>query len=536
MFSLRGKENRSGFSPVNYVLLIFTLAVVWRVFQLVHYKMIGTDDAYYASIARFFAEGYWERALDPYWSPFYPFLVSLPFRLGISLEASGIAISLLASAGSVILCFYLAKLIAGPHVGIIAAAIAAIHPRLVIISQTFMTEALYLFLACGALALFCYKFNASILSRKKLSIVIFFFIGFILSLAYLTRPEGIFCFALLFVLCVANLTLKKIPFIKFVSLKASGWNYALPIIMLLGFLATSFPYLYNIARIEGGLFFGEKGSANFYGAYKNDYKQAGITVEKSGHDYITGPKQSRKPGNYHMLKFLRRRPGLVIKRTFQNIPKALLDKIPSLMYWPLILLSLFGIFYRKKVLRSSYENIYVIWILLPVIIYSSLFLYRRFFVITLPLLIVFCAIGIEEMRHLMSRKFFSIFMSICVVLLLIYTNFSISSKQKPILYKEGGLWLKKHVAKHLVVSGRKPELSFYAEAEFRPLNAKRIKDLQNFLAKENVTHLVVEDYILPLSHPGLVSLLDTENAPQWLHQVYASAKEDHKLIIYEFRP
>lgn len=209
MFSLRGKENRSGFSRVNYVLLIFTLAVVWRVIQLVHYKMIGTDDAYYASIARFFAEGYWERALDPYWSPFYPFLVSLPFRLGISLEASGIAISLLASAGSVILCFFLAKLIAGPRVGIIAAAIAAIHPRLVIISQTFMTEALYLFLACGALALFCYKFNASILSRKKLSIVIFFFIGFILSLAYLTRPEGIFCFALLFVLCIANLTLKK---------------------------------------------------------------------------------------------------------------------------------------------------------------------------------------------------------------------------------------------------------------------------------------------------------------------------------------
>ncbi len=206
------------------------------------------------------------------------------------------------------------------------------------------------------------------------------------------------------------------------------------------------------------------------------------------------------------------------------------------MYWPLALLSLFGIFYRKKVLRSSYENIYIIWILLPVIIYSPLFLYRRFFVITLPLLIVFCAIGIEEMRHLMSRKFFSIFMSICVVLLLIYTNISISSKQKPILYKEGGLWLKKHVAKHLVVSGRKPELSFYAEAEFRPLNAKRIKDLQNFLAKENVTHLVVEDYILPLSHPGLVSLLDTENAPQWLHQVYASAKEGHKLIIYEFRP
>jgi 4-amino-4-deoxy-L-arabinose transferase-like glycosyltransferase len=535
VFSLRGKEDRTGFSPVNYLLLIYIFAVVWRVIQLVHYKVIGTDSAYYGSVARFFAEGYWERALDPYWSPFYPFLVSLPFRLGISLEASGIAVSLLASAGSVIVCFFLAKLVAGTRVGLIAAAIAAIHPRLVIMSQTFLTESLYLFLACGALALFCYALDSSTLKKKKTRIIIFFFIGILLSLSYLTRPEGILYFALLFVLCIASLILKR-SFTKSVSLKASSWNYVLPFIMLLGFVATSFPYLHNVARIEGGLSLGEKGSWNFYGAYRNDYKQAGITVTRADHDYITGPEQSRKPGNYHMFEFLRRRPGLVIKRTFQNIPIALLDKIPSLMYWPLILISLFGIFYRKKVPRSSYENIYVIWILIPVIIYSPLFLYRRFFVITLPLLIVFCAIGVEEMRHLMSRKFFSIFMSICVVLLLIYTNFSISSEPKPILYKEGGLWLKKNATKHLVVSGRKPELSFYAEAEFYPLKAKRIDDLQDFLAEESVTHLVVEDYILPRSHPGLASLLDPENAPPWLHQVYASTAKGHKLIIYEFSP
>jgi 4-amino-4-deoxy-L-arabinose transferase-like glycosyltransferase len=536
VFSSRRKESHSGLSSFNYALLIFILAVVWRVIQLLHYKMIGTDDAYYASIARFFAGGYWERALDPYWSPFYPFLVSIPFRLGVSLEASGIAVSLLASAGSVILCFFLAKLIAGTRVAIIAAVIAALHPRLVIISQTFMTEALYLFLACAALALFCSQLNADILNRKKFSVVIFFFIGFILSLAYLTRPEGILYFALLFALCIANLTPKKIPFIKFVSLKASGWNYSLPLIMLLGFVITSFPYLYNVARIEGRLLFGAKGSANFYGAYKDDYEQAGITVDKSDHDYIRGPKQARKPGNYHMLNFLRRRPGLIIKRTIQNIPRALLDKIPSLMYWPLTLLSLFGLIYRKNVPRSSYEKIFGIWILIPVVIYSPLFLLRRFFVITLPILIVWCAVGIEELRHMMSRKVFLIFTSICVVLLLIYTNFSISSKQSPILYKEAGLWLKKQAGRNLIVSGRKPELSFYAEAEFCPLKAQTVDDLQNFLAEENVTHLIVEDYILPQSHPGLASLLDTENAPQWLHQVYSSAKEGHRLIIYEFRP
>jgi len=496
--------------------------------------MIDTDSAYYASIARFFAEGNWEKALDPYWSPLYPLLVSLPFRLGISLEASGIVVSLLASAGSVVLCFFLAKLIAGTRVALIAAVIAAIHPRLVIISQTFLTEPLYLFFACSALVLFCYTLDTDLLKKKNKSIVIFCYIGSLLSLAFLTRSEGIIYFILLLVLSVVNFILLKPAFIRFGSLKSSIWNYAMPFIMLLGFVVTSLPYLYNVARIEGRLSLGEKGSFNFYVAYRNDYKQAGIMVSPSGHDYITGPKQVRKPGNYHMLKFLLQRPGLVIKRTFQNIPKALLDKIPSLMYWPLALLSLFGLIYRKIVPRSSYEKIYGIWILIPVVIYSPLFLFRRFFVITIPILIAWCAIGIEELRYLVPRKFFTIFISICVVLLLIYTNFSISSQSKPILYKEGGLWLKKHAVKHLVVSGRKPELSFYAEAEFHPLKAQKIDDLLNFLAKESVTHLVVEDYILPMSHPGLVGLLDPENAPQWLHQVYSSAKEGHKLIIYEF--
>lgn len=150
---------KSSLSPVQrsarYVLVLFIVSVAVRAVFLVHYKMIDTDSAYYGNIARLFAAGHWQKALDPYWPPLYPFFASLLYRLGIGLEASGILVSLLASAGTVFLCFFLGKRLGGERAGLIAAGLAALHPRLISISQSFLTEPLFLFLSGAALALFC---------------------------------------------------------------------------------------------------------------------------------------------------------------------------------------------------------------------------------------------------------------------------------------------------------------------------------------------------------------------------------------------
>jgi hypothetical protein len=142
-------KRRLSSSPSLVLLLIFILALAIRVVFLIHYGMIETDGAYYGAVARLFADGHWAKACDPYWPPLFPFLMILPFKLGLSLEASGIVISLLASAGCVIVCFFLAQLIAGEKAGLLAAGLAAVHPRLISISQSFMTESLYGVLVCG---------------------------------------------------------------------------------------------------------------------------------------------------------------------------------------------------------------------------------------------------------------------------------------------------------------------------------------------------------------------------------------------------
>lgn len=496
--------------------------------------MIDTDSAYYGNIARLFASGHWQKALDPYWPPFFPFLASLLFRLGLPLEASGIIVSLLASAGSVLVCFFLGRLLAGDRVAVTAAVLAAIHPRLIAMAQSFLTEPLYMFLSSAALILFCLVYDDPSQKAKKRMALRFFSVGFLLSFAFLTRPEGIFFILLALVLLAWSLVLEP-ALKKSTSPKNLAVNVLLLILVLVAFLMPSFPYIHRVTKLQGRLTLGEKAEANFYGAYKDEYQKAGIPIELSDYASITGPETARRPGNYHIFQFMRQCPGKILLRASQNIPRALLDKMPSLMYWPLMFLSLVGLITRRKTKRSSMDLIFGLWVLVPVVIFSPLFLYRRFFSAALPPLIAWGAVGLEELRRFVPRKIFRILVGVGIILLLVMANSDLSRQSWPILYKDAGRWLKTRAEKPAILSGRKPEMSFYADAEFRPLKAQNEEDLFSFLKKENITHLVVEDYILPASHPQLAYLLNPKDAPSWLDPVYSAAKKGHTLIIYKFQ-
>lgn len=529
---------KSSLSPVQrsgrYVLVLFIVSVAVRAVFLVHYKMIDTDSAYYGNIARLFAAGHWQKALDPYWPPLYPFFASLLYRLGIGLEASGILVSLLASAGTVFLCFFLGKRLGGERAGLIAAGLAAFHPRLISISQSFLTEPLFLFFSGAALALFCRIFDRQGHETKGSQPLLFGALGVLLSLSFLTRPEAVFY--LLLILVISGLKFLLRPALKkSLSPKKMAAHSLLLLLLLAGFILPSLPYILRLAEIQGRLTLGEKAEANFYLAYRDDYQKFGISVEPSGYDSITGPAEPRRPGNYHLLQFLQKNPGTILKKSLRNLPNALFDKIPSLMYWPLTLLCLFGLAYRKEIRRSVYDLIFGLWILVPVVIYSPLFLYRRFFSPALIPMIVWCALGLEELRRRLPRKIIQAGAGLGAVLLLFLTNFSISSQSWPTLYKKAGVWLKSHADRPVVLSSRKPETSFYAEAEFRPLNAQKIEDLFDVLKNGNITHLVIDDYIMPSSHPQLADLLDPRRAPPWLIPLFFETQDGHTLILYKFQ-
>ncbi|MEE9269051.1 MAG: glycosyltransferase family 39 protein [Candidatus Krumholzibacteria bacterium] len=508
--------------------LIFAFAVLWRVLMLFHYKMIDTDAAYYGAVARFFAEGHWERGLDPVWPPFYPWMMSIPVRLGLSLEASGILVSLLASAGCVVCCYFLARVIAGPRVGIMAAVVAAVHPRLVIISQSLLTEALYLFLTGTALALFCQSFQVVCRDVNGRASIGIFLTGIVLACAFLTRPEAVIFFVLLLAVTAGRAILQ-------LARRQTLRMFLVPLLLVAGFLVPSMPYLYDVAKTEGRWIIGEKGALNFYLTYRDAYKAEGIQVQPSDYATITGASGERKPGNYHVGEFIRRRPGMVVRRTLGNLPSAILNKIPSLMYWPLMLLAISGIAYRRGVPRSMYETLFGVWILVIAVAISPLFLMRRFFAAALTPLIVWSAIGLEELRYRTSRRVFAWSAVVAVVGFCAYTNYSLGKRSWPVLYKEAGTWLKSNAANSVVLTGRKPEVSFYAGSEFRPLEVQNIEELEEYLQSERITHLVAEDYIMPSTHPDLAYLIDPQEAPVWLRPVFSARKDGHSLVLYEYR-
>ncbi|MFQ5511175.1 MAG: ArnT family glycosyltransferase [Candidatus Krumholzibacteriia bacterium] len=514
--------------PVQLTFLV-ALAVLWRGLMLVHYKMIDTDAAYYGAIARFFAEGHWGRGLDPIWPPFYPFLSSVPLRMGVSPEASGIAVSLLASAGCVVCCYFLAKAIAGSEVGLVAAVVAVIHPRLVIVSQSLLTEAVYLFLAGTSLAFFCHGFKSAWSGPGKRAWAGIFIAGLVLSLAFLTRPEAIVFFGLLVGLTAARslLELRRRG-------RAAVRALLVPLLLSAGFAAPALPYLYDVSGTEGRWIIGEKGALNFYLTYRNAYEEERIQVQPSDYAAITGAGEERKPGYYRVGEFIRQRPGLVLSRTLDNLPKALFNKIPSLMYWPLMLLAIAGIVYRRRVPRSKYELLFGAWIVLLALAISPLFLMRRFFAASLPVLIVWSAIGLEEFRYRLGRRVFNGSAAVAVVLICAYTSYSLARRPWPVLYKKAGLWLGRNAAGPVVVTGRKPEVSFYARSEFRPLEVREIERLETFLQQEGITHLVVEDYIMPSTHPRLAYLIEPHEAPAWLEPVFSASKDGHRLVVYRY--
>ena len=536
MKSMSGPEIDSplfGRRRMPLLFVIFFLALLVRIAFLIHYQMIDTDSAYYGSIARFFAGGHWQRALDPYWPPLFPFFASLLFRLGLSLEAAGIAVSLFASAGLVFICFFLGERLAGTRAGFMAAGLAALHPRLVEISQAFMTEPLYVFFSASALLLFCRIIAARHREAVEPKASRFLALGFLLSLSFLTRPEGFFYFVLIFAAAGWLFLIKPVLGKRdALTRPASG---VLPLLLLLaGFLLPSLPYIVRLTKLQGHLTLGEKAEANVYLTYRDEYQKAGIPVEISDYESITEASAPRRPGNYRAFEFIRKRPEKIFLNALKIIPRALLDKIPSLMYWPLLVLSALGLLYRKKTRRNVHDLVFAAWILVPVALYAPLFLYRRFFTAVLPPLIVWCAVGLEELRPRLPRKAFWIVLGLGAAGMIGVTQLSLSRQSWPVLYKEAGLWVKSRAEKNVILAGRKPETSFYAEAGFRPLEPQRMEDLAGFLKKENVTYLVVEDYILPSSHPQLISLLDPAKAPPWLAPVFSAARNGHRLILYRF--
>jgi len=152
------------------------------------------DWAYYNGVANLIAEGRW--FIDPFAAgegdtipsashpPLYPLVLSAISLLGGTGWRSHRSLGVVLGAASVVLLALLARRVAGERAGLVAGALAALHPLLVAADGALLSETLYTPLLAGVL-LCAYRLYDEPGTRWALAL------GALIALAALTRSEAL---------------------------------------------------------------------------------------------------------------------------------------------------------------------------------------------------------------------------------------------------------------------------------------------------------------------------------------------------------
>jgi 4-amino-4-deoxy-L-arabinose transferase-like glycosyltransferase len=134
--------------------------------------------------------------------PLFPAMLAVPSYLGAtSIDAQRIFLCFVGT-GTVLTVGFLGRRVAGPIVGLVAAAIAAVYPMLFLAEAVLMAESLFVLLVT-AMLLLAYR------AADAPSPLRFAALGLVIGLSALTRAEGLL-FAIILVIPLA-LTLRAVP-------------------------------------------------------------------------------------------------------------------------------------------------------------------------------------------------------------------------------------------------------------------------------------------------------------------------------------
>ena len=528
------------------LLLLFAAALILRLVLLGYVEIIETDGSYYGYLAGAVQSGSYAELLNPAWPPLYPALTGLAAGITGDLEAAGGLVSAICGALLVPLVYLLGRGIAGGGVGFVAAFLTAFHPRLVFFSVMYLTESLYTFVFIASLVL------VSAALRRRNGIFLFP-AGAVLALLYLTRPEGMIAgTAILVSLIVLSGSPGPAP-----KRRMAVWLLPLGAAVLLA------PYVLALHAHTGRFSPTEKGRYNFHLTYRKEYRETGIQVVTGWMNRIppTGPEADAVSGDgdgsgyeseYRIGTFLAYRWPAVLRHTARTFFINLFDKLPGAHYYVLFVLAALGIVLPRK--RRAEEILWATVILVTIAAMSVYFPLRRFFVHFVPVLNIWaaCALvaihartgrslsgetddagGSTAARRLLPVAFLLVLVAAAATL---YGAGKIRGRDYPVEYRRAGMWLLESEAGRIVVSARKPEISFYARSEFVPLPHTDPEKIGDWMEREGVTHLFLDARLIPRTHPELVPLLEEDVVPASLHVIYRDHGPAGKTVIFEHRP
>jgi hypothetical protein len=165
---------------------VVALAAGFRIVAALQAPVIGTDSPYFLMLAQNFYEGQVASVLSNTWyHPWYPIQICYAVPLIGDFVASAKLVSILfASLALVPLCLFLRD-IAGARVALLSGFLYAVHPTLVELGGSVMTEGVFhgFYIASVALGWF---------SIRKNRIALGVLAGVCAAFAYMTRVEGLY--------------------------------------------------------------------------------------------------------------------------------------------------------------------------------------------------------------------------------------------------------------------------------------------------------------------------------------------------------
>ncbi|MCU0644497.1 MAG: glycosyltransferase family 39 protein [bacterium] len=548
--------------------IIIAIALLVRLFFLRFEYAAGWDEINYLKLGASGAIHGFSHVLHPYWSPLYPFTIALMGKVCPNYELAGRLVSIIFGTLLIVPVYFFSRKHFGRRAAILNSLLIAFFPALIESSTADETEPLYIFVAVtGILTGF------SVLNHK--SVFRAFVVGILFAFAYLTRPEGIGLYFVFIGILVCVTLFEIVMYRKFRSA-------LILIVVTLGFVITSSPYLIYLKKTTGQWTISSKGTTNFQGeisVMENADKSDGLNPWlKLSKDNTTLPDDDI----YHTGEFLKKsyQPVagnktseeqqvvsatlfLIVKKFLKNFLQVIKGGIAQVLGLPILALIILGLWGKawdkKRMIRDGYLLTYVgfFWfIVVPMFHFTE-----RYMLPMVPIVLIWSGIGIEYLMEwfektwesfdlklksnkmvMLRNAFILIFIAslfIPAYIRVIARNpFDATEWAEPVEQKKAGLWLKKYCGNEVpVVMAWSHAVSFYA-GNYNINQSITIphNDLDRALvyAKYRGAGFLALNEKNKTSFPTINYLLDENQAPPELKLIY---KDDSiaglKTLIYE---
>lgn len=481
------------------LLLLIGITFGLRLYAVLMAKGIAYDSASYGFMARDFLKGDFIKGLSPAFHPFYSFLISLVSFDSTNVEIAGRLISLFFGTLTVIPVFYLVKEVVGQKGAIFSGLFYSFHPYLVSYSGMLLSEATY----WGMLTFSVYCFWTGLKRKKIIRVMIS---GFLLALAYLTRPEGIGYFIVFLIWIVFYDGLKK------------GWFKKLALIgaLILPLFIFTIPYLIHVHRETGQWFISKKA----------------VEIQS----------QFLKWGERGAIENLHSKITQVANNIIHNLPFTTYHYLRA-YHFTLWLFLFFGL------IRARQKGVREEWYLASFILlhlFSLSTFHRstiRFSVPLIPISLFWAGAGVLEIQRFFKRikitkpeKWVS-FLIILFILAQLPETLRPERRHRE-EQKKVGLWLQQNASKDAIIMGNSPQEVFYAGREFivipsgiptREGPGMSYREIFHFARQKGIKYILVNEYIGETNPDFMESIQESD-----LKELYRYKTRDGKTtLIYE---